>query len=368
MKDDHRLFLFLSSLFFLLAAWTKHDGLILLAASFIYLLWQDRHIAKIFIFMLPVFAVVALTFIFAGLLNTTISKLNKVDVFVVGLFNIFSSYAALGSELGVLVKSIDGQTQAILKFFLQEAQMNVWLVALGTLMNRLLEASMYVFLIPFMIGFAQLKKIKEDPRLIYFLLLALFILSALYLYVIQTWGLQYRYTAIFTLSSIAFAGIGLETVVKWLSDRYQLKETLIIILLACMMLFFSLPKNMTARDSDKIVFKEIGEFVVIHEGVQNRGISVSAPMEIQRWISFYANLNYQGAVCPEASEQTSWEMFPSQENLVEQLKQRNIKYFLWAEKSWSERSTKIDGEIEYLKKLGVWRHNDTGKMILFEVI
>jgi len=368
MKNDNWLFLFFSSLFFLLAAWTKHEAIILPAASFIYLLWKDRHPVKILIFLSPVVAVVALAFIIAGFMNTAVSELNKVDVFVAGFLNSFSSYAALSNELGVLEKSIDGQTQSILKFFLREAQMNIWLVALGMLINRLLEASMYVLMIPFIIGFAKLKRIKEDPRLIYFLFLAAAVLSALYLFIIQTWGLQYRYVAIFTLSSIVFAGIGLETVVKWSSARYQLKETLVIAILACLMLLSSLPKNMSARDPDKIVFKEIGEFMVKHEGGNNRAISVSSPMEIQRWISFYANLNYQGAVCPEASDQTSWEIFAKQKTLVEQLKQRNIRYFLWTEKTWSGRGVDVDGHLENLKKLGAWEHKDTGKMILYEVI
>lgn len=368
MKDENRLFLFLSSLFFLLAAWTKHEAIVLPAVSFIYLLWKDRHIKKIFIFLSPVIAFVALAFMIADFMNTAISELNKVDVFVVGFLNTFSSYVVLGNELGVLEKSLDGQTQPILKFFLREAQMNIWLVALGMLMNRLLEASIYVLIIPFMIGFAQLKKIKNDPRLIYFLFLAAAVLLALYLFIIQTWGLQYRYVAIFTLSSIVFAGIGLETVVKWLSARYKLRETLVIVILACLMLLSSLPKNMTARDPDKIVFKEIGEFMVRYEGGNNRVINVSSPMEIQRWISFYTNLNYQGAICPEASEQTSWEIFAKQKTLVEQLKQRDIKYFLWTEKTWSGRNMDVDEHIEYLKKLGAWEHKDTGKMILYEVI
>ena len=368
MKGDHRLLLFFSSLFFLLAAWTKHEAIILPAVSFIYLLWKDRHIAKIFIFLSPVVAIVALAFIIAGFMNTAVSELNKVDVFVVGFLNTFSSYVVLSNELGMLEKSIDGQTQSILKFFLREAQMNIWLVALGMLINRLLEASLYVLIIPFMIGFAQLKKIKDDPRLIYFLLLAAAVLSALYLFVIQTWGLQYRYMAIFTLSSIVFAGVGLESVVKWFRSRYPLKETLVIAILACLMLLSSLPKNMTARDADKIVFKEIGEFTARHEAGNSRVISVSSPMEIQRWISFYANLNYQGAVCPEASEQTSWEIFAKQETLVEQLKQRNIRYFLWTEKTWSGRSMDAERHLKNLKKLGAWEHQDTGKMILYEVI
>lgn len=136
MKDGNRLFLLLSSLFFLLAAWTKHEAIILLAVSFVYLLWKDRHIAKIFIFLSPVIAFVAFAFIIAGLMNTAISELNKVDVFVIGFLNSFSSYVVLSNELGVLEKSIDGQTQSILKFFLQEAQMNIWLVALGMMMNK----------------------------------------------------------------------------------------------------------------------------------------------------------------------------------------------------------------------------------------
>lgn len=368
MRDENRLFLFLSSLFFLLATWTRNEAIILLAVSFIYLLWKDRHIAKILIFLSPVIVFVALAFMIAGFMNTAVSELNKVDVFVVGFLNTFSSYVVLGNELGVLEKSLDGQTQSTLKFFLQEAQMNIWLIALGMLVNRLLEISLYVLMIPFIVGFIKMKIIKEDSRLMYFMLLATSILAALYLFVIQTWLLQYRYVAFFVLSSIVFAGIGLETVVKWLSARYELKETLVIVILACLMLLSSLPKNMTARDPDKIVFKEIGEFMVRHEGSNNRAISVSAPMEIQRWMSFYANLNHQGAICPEASEQTSWEIFAKQKTLVEQLKQRNIRYFLWTEKTWSGRRLDVDGHLENLNKLGVWQHKDTGKMILYEVI
>ena len=53
---------------------------------------------------------------------------------------------------------------------------------------------------------------------------------------------------------------------------------------------------------------------------------------------------------------------------IRQLKERNIKYFLWTEKTLSNDNVNIMKYDKYLKELGRWKHSNTGEMILFEVL
>jgi len=134
------------------------------------------------------------------------------------------------------------------------------------------------------------------------------------------------------------------------------------------MLFFTLPKNIQEKHFGKVVYKEIGEFVVRQEAGNERIINISASIATQRWVSFYANLNYKGAICHDPSPRNSWELFADDNSFIRQLKERNIKYFLWTEKTLSNNNVNIMKYNKYLKELGRWKHYDTGEMILFEVI
>jgi len=368
IKEENRLFLLLSSLFFLLAAWTRIEAIVFFAISFAYLLFKDRDIRKILIFISPAVIIFVLTLLIAHFKDTSVDDLQRGGEVFRRLLNSFSGYFTTDNELKELANGIDGTTHGRLKLFLSEARMNIWLIALGTLINKILEAFLYLLFIPSIIGFVKFKRIKEDPRLGYFMLLVVSSLLALYLSVFEAWVLQSRYVALFILPSIVFAGVGLDAIVRWFSARFNLKETLVVIVLACIMLFFTLPKNIQEKHFGKLVYKEIGEFVVRQEAGNEQIINVSASIGTQRWVSFYANLNYKGAICHEPSSQNSWELFVDDNSFIRQLKKRNIKYFLWTEKTWSNNNINIVKYDKYLKELGRWKHYDTGEMILFEVI
>ena len=119
---------------------------------------------------------------------------------------------------------------------------------------------------------------------------------------------------------------------------------------------------------DKLVFKQIGEFIARREG-NDKEIEISASNATRLWISFYANKDYKGVPCPLGS-QPSWDSISQDyETLRRQLRDKKVKYFLWVEKQWPP------GAFDFLdspyqkdfRKLGVWQHRDTGRMILFEV-
>jgi hypothetical protein len=200
------------------------------------------------------------------------------------------------------------------------------------------------------------------------MLLVISSLLVLYLYVFEYFILQGRYVTLFILPSFVFAGFGFYVAIEWLKNRFKLKEHLVIIVLAFIMVLCTLPKNIQENRADKLVYKEIGEFIIKQEGGNQRAINVSASVATQRWISFYANINYEGAICHEASSRSSWDLFAKEDSLISQLKRRNMKYFLWTEKTLSKKNVDINKHSKHLKELGRWRHSNTGEMILFEVL
>jgi hypothetical protein len=131
-----------------------------------------------------------------------------------------------------------------------------------------------------------------------------------------------------------------------------------------------LPKDLMSRDADKRVFKEIGEFMANKEGTYSF-IPIATSCSNYRLISFYANLDYNGAPCPVESERTCWEYFSDNfDHFIQHVKAENIRYFVWSEKLWPAGGGSIF-EAPYnlhLKELKRWRHPDTGEMILYEII
>ena len=133
-------------------------------------------------------------------------------------------------------------------------------------------------------------------------------------------------------------------------------------------LAFALPENLDSREADKLVFKRIGELIAEREG-NSRVISIAAPHSI-RWISFYANVNYRGAPCPERNQDIENIIGKNYGEFVQNLRRRGIRYFLWEEKHWPKESSYLitTGNKKDFIKLGAWSHPDTGSLILFKVI
>jgi predicted membrane-bound mannosyltransferase len=368
IKKENQLFLLLSSISFLLAAWTRIEAILFFAVSFGYLLFKDRNIRKIIIFVSPAIIVSIGVILLTCLKDVSSDELHRGNEVFKRLTNLFSRYSTIRGELKELAGGMDGKTQVALKLFLADARTNIWLIALGKLANKILETVFYPLFIPVLIGLCKFRKIKEDPRIIYFMLLVISSLLVLYLYVFEYFILQGRYVTLFILPSFVFAGFGFYVAIEWLKNRFKLKEHLVIIVLAFIMVLCTLPKNIQENRADKLVYKEIGEFIIKQEGGNQRAINVSASVATQRWISFYANINYEGAICHEASSRSSWDLFAKEDSLISQLKRRNMKYFLWTEKTLSKKNVDINKHSKHLKELGRWRHSNTGEMILFEVL
>jgi urease gamma subunit len=63
----------------------------------------------------------------------------------------------------------------------------------------------------------------------------------------------------------------------------------------------ALPKSLGPREKDKLVFREFGEIIAMRED-NKKPVKVLASRHAVALVSFYANLNFRGAVCPVSDE------------------------------------------------------------------
>ena len=364
-----RLYLLLSCLFFLMATWARVEACLFIIVSFFYIVFfeSEKKVEKAIIFLTPVAVVAMICISGLVLFGISVNAFHRVNQIIGNLSGPIIQYETLRNDLTQLA----GQYQdGVLKYFLPEARTNLWLVAFGTLLNRTLEAFFYPLFLIFAVGLGGTwVRIKKDRRILYISLLVTSGLILLYLHTVHTWTLYYRNMAIVIFPSFIFAGYGLERIVHYLRSRFRLRESTALAALCLMILASSLPKDLQTRAIDKHVFKEIGYTIAAKAG-HSQEIKVATSLYTIKWLSFYANLDYLGAPCPQPYGDFKAVVGDSYEEFVRSLRKNGIKYFLWEEKHWPSKLydfisvNRIDDFVE----LGRWSHPDTGMLILFEVV
>ncbi|UCG67469.1 MAG: hypothetical protein JSW12_11035, partial [Deltaproteobacteria bacterium] len=239
-----------------------------------------------------------------------------------------------------------------------------------TLIKSTVETFFYPFFLVFVIGFKGIRrKIKQDRRISYLSLLSISAFFFLYIVVLIIWEMPTRYMGVLIFPSIIFIGFGLEKILLFCKSRFNLKEPAAVFIVCFLILSSALPKNLTPREADKVVFKEIGELIADREG-NDQEIMVATSQQSIRWISFYSNLNFKGAPCPEKNYDLENIVGKRYEEFVQNLRDRGIRYFLWEENHWPKESASYiaSQNPKDFVKVGTWSHPDTGKLILFKVI
>ena len=370
---NYRLALLLSCLSFLMASWARIEAILFILVTCAYLLAvpQEKRIKKLTIFTMP-FAFI-LAFVLSGALFFDTSLVDTIRLGEVGnkFAAPFIKYEILRSNLSELMAQ--PLTEGI-PHFLHKARHLIWLIALGTLVKYMISAYFYLPFILFILGLRGIwKGVKEDRRVLYLSLTAFSVFMLLYLHVIQTWMMFDRFWTIFMLACFLAIGFGLEKSALLIRSKLHLKQSIVLAILCFLILAVALPKNLKSREKDKIVFKEIGEFILAREG-NKKETKVVKSLRTPNWTTFYANLEYEGAPCPMTDfglEATAFEetVFKNYGDFVRHLRQNGIGYFLWEERAWPK------GGFDFLaaknrqdfKELGTWSHPDTGKLILFQI-
>jgi len=254
--------------------------------------------------------------------------------------------------------------------FIVNARHQIHFVAFGTLLSNACEAFFYPFFLFFIMGFYQIrKKLKNDPRLWFFIIMAITGVCIVYLHLIQFWMIEYRYFAVIIFATSIFAGFGIEQA-EFLLTKYRMKSSHALIFIFVFILLFGLGKNLKSREKDKYIFRQMGEHIAQME--KNKPIVVAA-IELStncEKVCFYANRSYKGVLCPRQFFSVSKSCDNNYEKLVHEIDKYKAKYFLWESRLWPDHW--FDFNKKYLKTdfIPIMRSHKSGKdsLILYKYI
>ncbi len=360
--------LLVSSLCFLAAIWARIEAVLFLAVTLGYLCFQNKRKAiNILFFLSPLLAIAFLSI--AGLMISGLSfnDLHRGHEIAGKFIEPIRQYQKMAQSLKDLVWS---SPNPFMEFFLPEARNLIWLIALGTLLNRFLEAFFYPFVVFYVLGLSGIhKKIRSDSRLLYLAILTVSGLALLYMHTLQTWMLYYRFFGIVMIPGAVLCAFGLERLLETLPRRLSVQPATVFFAVFLLIIGVSLPKNLKSPDPDKSVFIRIGE-TVFQNTPEPAGARIATSRHTQIWISFYANIHLPGALPCPLDLTNCWESFPDDpDQFKDRIRQNNVNFVLWEEKHWPFHSFTLSDPAVFktYKELGRWYHRDTGKMILYAV-
>jgi hypothetical protein len=379
--DEKNFFhLLLSSIFFFLATWLRIEATLFIIVStfYIILIPQEDKWKKFIVFSIPI-AVILFLFVAGQIILRHSGHIYwyRLQEIVFKLSSSINAYLILENNLTELVKNppLDIPFE-----FIFNVKTLLWFIGLGTILNNAMEAFFYPFFFIFLIGLPKIwQRARERRVVLYFTLLSFSAPILLYFYVFTNWSIENRYLALMILPSFVFFGFGLEKSIYFLTSRYHLKKHIAISILCLLILIFALPRDMSPKEADKAVFKQIGEMIAETEGGSNE-IDILTLGDSTRWISFYANLHVKGAPCPETRfyhknliyiiDNHKKMIGNSYEEFDRNVRLKGVKYILWEENRWPKQSFDLLNRQDTRKfvKIGSWSHQDTGKLILFKVL
>ncbi|MDM8523136.1 glycosyltransferase family 39 protein [Desulfococcaceae bacterium HSG8] len=352
--------LFLSSISFIMGMWARIETVLFILISFGYLVITKKW-RSVFFFLTPPLFISLVAGICIWVFHRDMPTVFEPRILTVPL-DIVSGYQALRDNLSLMA---DQRPEGFSPYFFPKVRNLVWLIALGVLGVQIVEALFYPFFLIFILGVpGSMHRIRKDPRLVYLSVTAVMALVVLYGQILFNWAMFSRFIALFLFPGFFFMGLGVEKIIRFLTPRLKKGRSAACAVLCLIILLPGLAKSLRANYvEDKLVFKEIGEFIARKEG-STRAVSVAGGFKRVKIVFFYANLNYDGAPCfdPEAEltrghpPDTRW------------IKKKGFHYFLWDEKSGTpEGLDQILKDRAYVK-LNEWHSSRLGRLILFSVM
>lgn len=368
-EDRRSLFrLSIAAIAFMLAAWARIEAVVLMAFTFMaILLLGKRDLWKRVVGYGWPLLLLGLGLIVAIIAyEIPMHRTLRLDTIADRSAGFIQTYQHVSSSIGDMAK---GDISDRMRFFLPEAQNSIWLIALGTVLNRTLEAFFYPFVLFFVIGLWRYPKLQaRDSRWRYLMLASVAAYLLLYIHVLQTWILEYRFMMLVMLPGLPFAGSGIQWVLNALQTKWPSARWMALVL-AVVMITIALPKNFQSRDPDKITFRRIAERARSQIPAE-KPVFISSSVHTHRVLSLYANKDLNDPPCPRANSKFKWSKYADDlDRMINALKAKNIQFFLYEEKNWPETGFRFKGALarDDFILIGQWYHRDTGQLQLYQI-
>lgn len=341
-KENKIYFLLFSSLSFLIAGLARFEILIYFIGSIVYIsFFEDKKSKKILFFSLPII------FLSVIILSNTFILINQYYVwklyFMPRAQHFFNDFFDALLKPDILARSI--------------IALKLEVYNMVKVLNPLLAPL-------FVIGILNIKKeTKKDRHFWYFILIAFFSAIALFLFYMKVEILSPRYTVFIILPSYIFLCFGIENVMNFLKPRgFSEKKAIGLICFYILISVVIFQSNFIPKKTDNIVYKKIGEYIAEIEGNKTSLIMASDAR-----IMLYANLYADEIICGNQLIKYDDLIKMDYQEMVAFLKNNNIKYFLWDEKSWKNAGYDFlkTSEPKHFREIKHW---DEEQLILYWVL
>ncbi len=367
-KKQSDLDLIMSSIAFIIAAWTRIEFFLFVACSPIYFLMdrEEKRLRRASVFLLP-----AVVILFTAIGSQLLLHQERVNWYrLADIPQRASAFLSQYHEIKVQLAELTSHPKVgIPTEFFDKIEGILWFVGFGVIFQNTLEAYYYPFFLFYLMGLGAMgQRIRNDVRVLYFCLLVPAAFLLLYCSLFVYWQMENRWLSLALLPSFIFLGVGLERLISLLQSKFTMQRGVVLLLVCLLILAFGLPKNLKPRGEDKIIFKTVGEAIAGLEGNAKK-IEILTIGGSQRWVWFYANLHFPGAPCPDDYDKYKQLIGNDYGQFLKFVKSRGIQYLVWEEKNWPT------GRFDFLASpyerdfipLGSWHHRDSGKIILFKV-
>ncbi|MFZ1983978.1 MAG: glycosyltransferase family 39 protein, partial [Desulfatitalea sp.] len=357
--------LLVSCCLFMLAAWTRIEGVAFILASGVYLSVHksDNRLRNLFFFSLPVLLAIIAVMIGALWVDRPLKAFYRTDKIYGELTQFSNHYNSLRDQL----KDLSKIHPDYFGEFLGDIRTVVWMVPFVLIFNTLLEGFFYPYALIFMLGLIGFRgRWSQNRHLGYFVCLLAFSLVVLYIHLLQTWLIYNRFLAILIYPSFLFVGYGIENTLAFLKNKWNLKPLTATAWVVVFILAFGLGKNIRPNHEDKIIFRQAGEIIARHKAPDQVARIAGMPSTVYEWVFFYAHRYYPGALCTRGLIKT----IPTQyANLIEDMRTDGIRYLFYEEDQWPKQGFDLmaAGFEQNFTILGRWQHKDTGILMLLEL-
>ena len=257
--DKGKIFFFgLANLFWVLSSWVRVEGIFLIALSFLYLFGQliffkDKRssLANLLSFSLIPFILLLggmwyITFYKKFLLIELKSKLVLLNPFEQPFAQALKNFRYLDIPMPS-------------PYFWDILKQNLWLVAFGTtFFYKFIPALHFPIFLLFLVGFKNLRNfVKENPVIIYFLVLSAGYFIGLWYFTFTKWYMEKRYMLPLLYFVSPIIALGILNVKNFLEKRFSLSSKKVLILLIVYIVFFSSVKIFQPERNEKIKFKHV---------------------------------------------------------------------------------------------------------------
>ncbi len=356
--------LFLAALFFILGALTRIESVLFIITSALYLMFMARQNRTrcLLTFLFPFVAMGAILMIFAFSVDNDILELFKIERIARPLEAI-ERYGELRQHLKDLP---DRNIPGLNSYFFDKIRNLVWLVALGTLIVQIVETLFYVFFLFMVAGIVDLRHQLFRHRGLFYLAGNVFLsLFVLYFQILYNWAMSERFVMLFLLPGFVFIGAGIDGTIRKLQNKFALSKIAACVLVGIFIFAVTLPKNArTNYKQDKLVFKQIGEFIAGFENHQSP-VSIAGAYKYVQTIHFFSNLRYPWAPCFD--EKCLFD--PDNTDVADLINKSGCDFIVWDERNWTSESTRrlLNSEKVDPIELKTWTTDRFGRLVLYGV-